>query len=138
MKDFTGTKVALINNGQVLTMLRDNKPNIDFPGMWDFPGGSREEGETPFQVAKRELKEELGLDIVENEVIWNKVYPAATTPNKEAVFMVIEISNDRIAGVVFGGEGQGWKMADFDDFLNNKNAVPPMQERLKDYLEQST
>ena len=39
---FQGVKVALINNGKVLTILRDNKPNIPYPNMWDLAGGGRE------------------------------------------------------------------------------------------------
>ena len=40
--EFTGCKIALICEGQILTILRDDKETIPYPNMWDLPGGGRE------------------------------------------------------------------------------------------------
>lgn len=36
----------------------------EFEGMWEFPGGKIEQGETPEIALKREIQEELNVDIV--------------------------------------------------------------------------
>lgn len=38
--------------------LRDDKPEISDPGLWVFPGGHIEPGETPEEGARREFVEE--------------------------------------------------------------------------------
>ncbi len=54
--------VALIDaDGRVLLARRpEGKP---MAGLWEFPGGKVEPGETPEAALMRELREELGIDI---------------------------------------------------------------------------
>lgn len=35
----------------------------EFEGMWEFPGGKMETGESPEDALKREIREELGVEI---------------------------------------------------------------------------
>ena len=47
-------------HGKALLQLRDDKPEIDFPGHWGLFGGSINPAEDPAEAAKRELGEEVG------------------------------------------------------------------------------
>ena len=49
--------------GEILLLLRDDKPNISFPNYWTLVGGKVENDETPEMAAHRELLEEIGVDI---------------------------------------------------------------------------
>ena len=53
--------VALIDaDGRVLLAQRPEGKSM--AGLWEFPGGKVEDGETPEAALIRELKEELGID----------------------------------------------------------------------------
>ena len=49
--------------GEILLLLRDDKPGITYPGHWSLIGGHREGDETIAATARREAQEEIGLDL---------------------------------------------------------------------------
>ncbi len=62
--------VVRYKNKYLLTY-RDEKTNVDSWANhhWQFPSGGIEFGETPEQTVKREMKEELGIDIFNLQLI---------------------------------------------------------------------
>ena len=133
--DFTGCKIALICDGQILTILRDDKPTIPWPNLWELPGGGREGNESPFECAAREVYEELGIHLDEDCLLWSKIYPSVIFKDKQSVFMVGQLSQDQFDSITFGDEGQAYKLMNIEEFLTSSQVVPQLQGRLRDYLE---
>ena len=65
MKSVLVSAVALVDiEGRVL--LAERPAGKSMAGMWEFPGGKIEAGETPEACLIRELKEELAIDVHES------------------------------------------------------------------------
>lgn len=57
--------IGLIRRGsRFLIRRRPETPGSPMPGLWEFPGGKCEAGESPAEAALRECREETGLGIV--------------------------------------------------------------------------
>lgn len=135
--EFTGCKIALICEGQILTILRDDKEDIPWPNMWELPGGGREGNETPFECVAREVYEELNIQLSKDDVIWSRLYPSMLDENKKSVFLVGKLTQEQFESIIFGDEGQGYKLVSFEEFLTSDRVVPQLQERVRDYVEES-
>jgi len=71
LSDVTGKKILLVSavalvdpDGRVLLAQRPEGKAM--AGLWEFPGGKVEPGETPEAALIRELREELGIDTEES------------------------------------------------------------------------
>ena len=135
ISDFTGCKIALFCGDKLLTILRDDKSNIPYPNTWELPGGGREGDESPFECVAREVYEELGIHLIEECLLWSKVYPSMLFEGKESVFLVGKLTQEQFDKIVFGDEGQGYKLMGIDEFLGSDRVVPQLQDRVRDYLE---
>ena len=54
--------VAAVMEKEGLVLIGQRRRNDRHPLKWEFPGGKVEDGETPREGLKRELREELGVD----------------------------------------------------------------------------
>ena len=60
-EDIIGIALILNTAGAVLIDRRMKSSHL--PGMWEFPGGKQQKGESIKETVKREAMEELGIDI---------------------------------------------------------------------------
>lgn len=59
----THAAVGVIMHANGLVLLAERPVGKAWSGYWEFPGGKVEPNETPMQALKRELKEELGIEV---------------------------------------------------------------------------
>ena len=58
---------VVIREGRVLLTRRAEGQHL--AGMWEFPGGKLEEGESPEEALARECREECGIDVDVGEIL---------------------------------------------------------------------
>jgi 8-oxo-dGTP diphosphatase len=97
--------------GQILIALRD--PTLHQGGLWEFPGGKLEPGETAEQALLRELQEEL-------DIIAHEAAPLITVkhsyPDRHVQLNVFLVEN--FSGLAKGCQGQPLKWVAPNELLN--------------------
>lgn len=66
MQIITVNLVARNSNGEILIVKRSQ--NESEGGMWSLPGGTVEDGESLVTTLKKEIKEELDIDIIDSNL----------------------------------------------------------------------
>ncbi|MDD4983925.1 MAG: NUDIX domain-containing protein [Candidatus ainarchaeum sp.] len=85
----TVAKAVISDSNKVLLVKRSAKAKF-FPGLWDFPGGKQELGETSDQSVVREAKEETNLAVVPEDKFSEFDY---TEKGEKIHFFVFKIKN---------------------------------------------
>lgn len=76
--------VAIINGSKILLSRRANTGWMD--GYLCLPGGHVEEGETPCVAILREIKEELGITVQPDDLVFSCVVVRNTTPQETVAY----------------------------------------------------
>ena len=96
-------------------------------GWWEFPGGKREPEEAPLAALRRELHEELGIEVLEAAPWFELVHDY---PDKSVRLDIWRV--DRYGGEVAGREGQALRWVTIEELpeLALLEADWPIVERL--------
>ncbi len=90
----TKVMAALIEQGGKILITQRTREGSQ-PLKWEFPGGKIEEGETPVECLKRELKEELNVDIHVGELFLTTTFDYPTWTIELSVYRA-EITGGQI------------------------------------------
>lgn len=63
---------AIISDGHNRTLVTQRPADQHLGGYWEFPGGQIEDGETPQETLVREIREELDVNIIVDDFIWQE------------------------------------------------------------------
>ena len=92
---------ATIKEVTAAIILKDNRlliaqraPGDKLAGKWEFPGGKIEPGETPQECLKRELREELDVDVEVIDFFGESIYDYTSGTIKLMAFLCKWISGD--------------------------------------------
>ncbi|MFT2109860.1 8-oxo-dGTP diphosphatase MutT [Marinomonas sp. 2405UD68-3] len=102
---------AILKNGSVFLALRSDDKHQG--GLWEFPGGKCESGETPEQALIRELNEEVGIHVSSLNHFMSLEHDYGDKKVNLSFFIV-----DAFEGEPRGVEGQIVQWVPVDDLLN--------------------
>jgi ADP-ribose pyrophosphatase len=97
-----GVGVVVLDEGRVLLVRRRNPPA---EGIWSVPGGAVELGETVRQAARREVREETGLDVQIGEVVdVVEVIASDERGETEYHYVIVDFLGQNPKGVLRAGD----------------------------------
>ena len=117
--------ILTLDNNYVV-QLRDDKPNIFFPGFWSLFGGQVEKNEKPEDALKRELFEELNLQIKLKLKYFTSLeydYSFCGLGKFYRKYYKYEINEEEYSNLELH-EGQSFDRFDAISLLNKNNFVP--------------
>ena len=125
--------VGVLSNNIDQVLVQQRRPGTPKSGMWEFPGGKVEQGERPEDALGRELKEELGVQVLALTPLTVVTHDYDHARVYLEIFLV-----DSFDGEVSGIEGQAtaWTELERIEEFDILPAVPPivtavMEFRLK-------
>jgi 8-oxo-dGTP diphosphatase len=114
-------------NNKILVTQRSEVMNL--PLKWEFPGGKLEDGESEIDCIKREIKEEINIDIEVLEKLSNSIFDYGAFKINLVPFI-----STYVTGEIILSEHKDYKLLDKTELLNLDWAeadLPIVKEFLK-------
>ena len=133
--EFSGAKGIIFLKEKIILIRRDTK-TTNFPLMVDIPGGARDLNESPFDTFQREVKEELGIRIEKEHIVYSKICPSVIGREEIKSFFFVTSELDITENdIVFGDEGIEYILMTPRDYITLSDGIPGQQKRVADYLD---
>lgn len=101
-------------NGKLIAQQRDDKSEITNPGMVSLFGGTSHEGESPIETLRRELQEELELEVSSNNLLLQTVKHENGTNVACSIYIVTGVDAEKLEL----HEGAGFAMGTPEELLS--------------------
>ena len=101
-------------NGKLIAQQRDDKSGITNPGMVSLFGGTSHEGESPIETLRRELQEELELEVSSNNLLLQTVKHENGTNVACSIYIITGVDAEKLKL----HEGAGFAMGTPEELLS--------------------
>ena len=101
-------------NDKLITQQRDDRPGITNPGMVSLFGGTSHEGESPIETLRRELQEELELEVNSNNLLLQTVKHENGTNVACSIYIITGVDAEKLKL----HEGAGFATGTPEELLN--------------------
>ena len=101
-------------NGKLIAQQRDDKSGITNPGMVSLFGGTSHEGESPIETLRRELQEELELEVNSNNLLLQTIKHENGTNVACSIYIVTGVDAEKLKL----HEGAGFAVGTPEDLLS--------------------
>ena len=123
------TAAIILKNNKILIAQR--APGDNLAGKWEFPGGKTEHGETPQECLKREISEELDIEIKVLDFFGESIYEYHSGTIQLMAFWCKWVSGESTLNV---HSQIAWVNRDELDLYDFAPADIPFVEKLKDLI----
>ncbi|MXP25482.1 NUDIX domain-containing protein [Altererythrobacter indicus] len=125
--DWLCVVAAAIPHADGRILMQQRPLNKHHGGLWEFPGGKVDAGESPEMALTREIEEELGL-LVDSEAMIPAGFARSKSGDSPRSILLLLYFCPQWSGAPEGREGQKWAWVSIQDA--EKLRKPPMDKDL--------